>query len=206
MYSVINTYQQAIISAIPRRDVAEYDWLVQNVAQANTQSYQRRYSRFWLMGRVPGNFVLPYFAALSVAIQQPPPLGNLCQTLSQYSTRSNGVQTLQFSFATKLLHMVQPQLPIYDSRVCRFYLFEQNPPTKQSLQQRTNRLLGFYSFLSAEYARVINGNLLSNAIAAFRQHFQPQQHSDVKIVDWLIWALVGLADDGALLKRQIVYV
>jgi hypothetical protein len=31
-------------------------------------------------------------------------------------------------------------------------------------------------------------------------------HSDEKIVDWLIWALVGLADGGALLKEQISYV
>ena len=75
-----------------------------------------------------------------------------------------------------------------------------------SLQQKTNRLIGFYNFLSAEYARVINGNLLSNAITAFRQRFQPQRHSDVKIVDWLIWALVGLADDGALLNGRIVFV
>ena len=47
--------------------------------------------------------------------------------------------------------------------------------------------------------------LLAPAIAAFRERFHPQHHTDEKIVDWLIWALVGLADEGALLDGRIVY-
>ncbi len=206
MYSVITTYQQAIIGSISSQDTNEYEWLRQNVAQANNASYQRRYRKFWVMRGVSRNFYVSYFAALSAAINQPPTIGSLCQILSVSSTRSNGTQTIQFSFATKLLHMVQPQLPIYDTRVCRFYLFQQQPPTKMSPQQKTNRLINFYNFLIAEYARVINGNMLSTAIAAFRQQTNnPQLHTDVKVVDWLIWGFVGLADTGALLNGQVAY-
>ena len=128
MYAVIDRYQQAIIASIPPACVNDYEWLMQNVAQANAQLYQRRYSQFWVMGRVPGAFVAPYFAELTAAIQQPPTLHGLCQRLSPYATRQNGVETLQFSFATKLLHTIQPELPIYDSRVSRFYLFERTLP------------------------------------------------------------------------------
>src|SRR6266404_1285514 len=206
MYSVIATFQQQIIGSISPSYVAEYEWLRQNVGQANTSSYQRRYKTFWVMRGVSNNFYTSYFAALSAAPSQPPTLNGLCQALSLSSTRRNGTQTVQFSFATKLLHLVQPRFPIYDSRVCRFYLFQQQLPTKLTPQRKMSRLIAFHNFLIAEYARVINSGQLAPAIAAFRQHFNPQMHSDEKIVDWLIWALVGLADSGALLNGRISYV
>ena len=205
MYSVITTFQNQIIGSISPPYVAEYEWLRQNVGQANTASYQRRYRTFWVMRGVSSNFYTSYFAALSAAASQPPTLSGLCQTLSLSSTRKDGTQTLQFSFATKLLHVVQPQIPIYDSRVCRFYLFQQQPPMKLTPQQKTSRLIAFHSFLIAEYARVITSGKLAPAIAAFRNRFNPQMHGDEKIVDWLIWALVGLADSGALLNGAITY-
>jgi hypothetical protein len=206
MYSVIATFQQQIIGSISPSYVAEYAWLRQNVGQANTASYQRRYKTFWVMRGVSNNFYTSYFAALSAATSQPPTLNGLCQTLSLSSTRKDGTQTVQFSFATKLVHMVQPRFPIYDSRVCRFYLFQQQLPTKLTPQQKMSRLVAFHNFLIAEYARVISSGQLAPAIAMFRQHFNPQMHSDEKIVDWFIWALVGLADSGALLNGQISYV
>jgi hypothetical protein len=46
---------------------------------------------------------------------------------------------------------------------------------------------------------------LATAIAEFRQRFNPQQHTDEKIIDWLVWKFVALADKGALLNGQIVY-
>jgi hypothetical protein len=206
MYSVIATFQQQIIGSISPSYVAEYEWLCQNVGQSNTASYQRRYRMFWVMRGVSDNFYTSYFAALSAATSQPPTLNGLCEELALSSTRKNGTQTVQFSFATKLLHMVQPQFPIYDSRVCRFYLFQQQVPTKLTPRQKMSRLIPFHNFLIAEYARVISSGQLAPAIAAFRQHFNAQKHSDEKIVDWLIWALVGLADGRALLDGLIGYV
>jgi hypothetical protein len=95
-------------------------------------------------------------------------------------------------------------LPIYDSLVARFFLFEA-PSSDRPVEERITKLTAFHDFLGTEYARVIKGGQLASAIAAFRQRFNPQQHTDEKIIDWLIWTLVSLADRGALLKSQIVY-
>jgi hypothetical protein len=56
------------------------------------------------------------------------------------------------------------QLPIYDSRAARFYLFEA-PGSDQPLGERIIKLTAFYEFLEREFARVIHGCLLAPAIA-----------------------------------------
>jgi len=127
MYSVISTCQQTIIGSITQWEVDEYDWLRQNVGQADTAPYQQRYKYFWGMNvaQLSSSFYTAYFGFLKA----PTTLSrnDLCQTLHQSSTRRNGTRTLQLSFATKLLHTLNPQLPIYDSKVARFFLFE--PPS-----------------------------------------------------------------------------
>ena len=131
-------------------------------------------------------------------------LADLCQALYDSSARRDGKQTLQFSFATKLLHTLSPLLPIYDSLVARFFLFKA-PPRNRAAPERISKLTAFHGFLVTEYARVIDSGQLATAIEAFRQRFDPKEHTDEKILDWLIWKLVALADEGALLNGQIAY-
>lgn len=197
MYSVIAASQKQLLESIQQQEVEVYEQLCQDVGRAGTQDYQRRYKTFWAMNRASAGFCSKYFELLAMGTT--PHLAPLLQELEDASMRRNGTPTVQFSFATKLLHTRNAQLPIYDSRVARFYLFE--PP---SGGDRMPRLIAFYRFLGSEYARIINGGHLADAIGAFRQRFQPRQHSDEKIIDWLIWAFVGLADGGALLQRRIV--
>ncbi len=46
MYSVISTFHQTIVDSIPSQEVTEYDWLRENVGQASTAAYQKRYKGF----------------------------------------------------------------------------------------------------------------------------------------------------------------
>lgn len=204
MYSVISTFQQTILSSTTSEEVSEYDWLRQNLGQAHTTAYQQRFRGFWAMNRaqLSSGFYATYFEFLKT--RKPPTLESLCRELYDSSARRNGTRALQFSFATKLLHTLDPTLPIYDSKVARFFLFEA-PSSDRPAPERIGRLTAFHDFLRAEYARVINRRQLATAIDAFRQRFKPQQHTDEKILDWLIWKFVNLADDGALLNGQIVY-
>jgi len=145
-----------------------------------------------------------YFNTLVAAMSQPPTLNSVAHTLHAASARQNGQKSLQFSFATKLLHMTNQHSPIYDSQVAAFY-FLQEPSTEVGLQQRINGLVDFHGFLAQEYARVLKGGHLVSAIEEFRHRLKPQRFTDEKIVDSLIWAFVALLRKGALPKRQIVY-
>jgi hypothetical protein len=204
MYSIISTFQELIIDGIGPQDVTEYDWLCQHVREADTAAYQQRYKNFWGMNvaQLSSGFYATYFNFLKLSAV--PALKTLCQTLFDSSTRRDGRQTLQFSFATKLLHTLDPRLPIYDSFVARFFLFE--PPSSDCpLSERIGRLIAFHDFLIAEYRRLINGGHLETAISTFRQRLNPQQQTDEKIIDWLLWSYVDQINRGALLKGTIVY-
>ncbi len=198
MYSVVAASQRQILDLISADELKEYEWLCENPGLARANQYQQRYRSFWGMNRASSAFCRRYFEILEAGTTGDLP--GLLRELENPSMRRNGTPTVQFSFATKLLHTRDAQLPLYDSRVARFFLFE--PP---SGGDRMPRLIAFYRFLASEYARIINGGHLADAISAFRQRFKPLQHRDEKIIDWLIWAFVGLADDGALLERRIAF-
>jgi hypothetical protein len=88
--------------------------------------------------------------------------------------------------------------------VARFFLF-QAPPSDRPLAERVDKLMAFYSFLKTEYSRILSGGLLASTVELFRTKLDPKQHTDEKILDWIIWKYIKLADDGGLLRRQILY-
>lgn len=203
MYALICKNEQAILTAIdPQKDVQKYESLVSKIGEASNPQYQDEYKNFWQMKRahLGSSFDQAYFSALDPS-KTIPALRSLCQTLYRFP-RLRGDQALQFSFATKLRHMLNRQLPIYDDRVASFYLF-QPPSTKLPLRQRVNAFIVFHNFLIHEYKRVLNSGVLAKPIAAFKQHFKqqfndPPAHTDVKIIDWLIYGFVRLADKGKI--------
>jgi hypothetical protein len=206
MYDLINHHIQIILQSIPRAYVTDYDWLVQNVHQVNTPQYQTQYRIYWGMNtaRLSGPYCDAYFQELHSALANPTALGSLAAKLYETATHAGGRQTLQFSFATKLLHTADRQTPIYDSFVAAFYFF-QPPDSDRPLQDRINGLVAFHDFLSAEYARVLANGLLASSLLAFRSQFEPQHFTDVKIIDLLIWAYVDLLNKGGLMEGRIVF-
>lgn len=207
MYNLINVHIQPIMDIIQQDcgHVTEYDWLIQNLNQCATQLYQDKYKDFWRLNvaRLSENYRNVYFKALQGARGNPPDVGNLAQQLYGTPTRKNEQQSLQFSFATKLVHMVAPTTPIYDSFVAAFYFFKE--PASSSLEQRVAALAAFHTFLSQEYNRILANNLLAESIQAFRQQFNPQQFTNEKVIDSLLWAYVKLMRNGGATNGTIIY-
>lgn len=209
MYRLINRHVATLvdhINTIDPRHVMAYDWLMENISQVTSSEYQNRYRDFWAMY---GAFLNPpfytiYFAELNAAISKPPTLRQLAEVLYNSPANSTGDKRLQFSFATKLLHMTTPTLPIYDSQVAGFFFFEP-PKTSLPLQERIKGYVAFHDFLIGEYARILSGGLLANAIQVFRQKLTPQHFTDQKVVDSLIWGFMNLLRSGGLQGKQIVY-
>ena len=168
MYNLINNNIQLVLQKIERKWVNEYDWLISNLHNCAQPAYQRRYKVFWRLNaaRLHDNFCNAYFQALHNAKSNRPDLSKLTLALHATPTHGNGRKSLQFSFASKLLHMVSPSMPIYDSLVAAFY-FYQEPSRKLTPEQRVASLVGFHSFLFSEYQRILTNNLLAQSIAAF---------------------------------------
>ena len=206
MYNLINNNIQLVLQKIEKEWVNEYDWLISNLHNCAQPAYQRRYKVFWRLNaaRLHDNFCNAYFQALHNAKSNRPDLSKLTLALHATPTHGNGRKSLQFSFASKLLHMVSPSMPIYDSLVAAFY-FYQEPSRKLTPEQRVASLVGFHSFLCSEYQRILTNNLLAQSIAAFRKHFNPHHFTDEKIIDSLIWGYVSLSKGGAVAEGQVQY-
>jgi hypothetical protein len=206
MYHLIETNAQTIIASIARQHVTEYDWLRQNIRDCDTLEYQTRYKAFWRLGaaRLSPRFCKVYFAALLAALTNKPEVGALSEKLRATPTHQNGRKSLQFSFTTKLVHMVEPNTPIYDSLIASFY-FYQEPTVRLPLAARVEDLVEFHKFLGREYQRILQKKLLAKAIRGFRQQFSPRHFTDEKIIDSLLWAFVSLLKRGGLTNGQITY-
>jgi len=205
MYALINAHVEIILNSIDDNHVPQYDWLVANLNAGGAPEFQRRYKNFWRMNviRPSPNYSAAYFALLNDQEQQHRNITELTNTLYQTPTNANG-NSVQFTFATKLCHMFNRHSPIYDSMVADFFFF-QEPNKKEPLPARIENLVRFHAFLTTEYERILQNNLLDQALEAFRQKFTPQSFTNEKIVDSLIWSYTSLLKRGALPARQVLY-
>ena len=206
MFGLIEVHYQSVVASIPPAHVSDYDWLVENLRHVGEAEYQARYRKFWAMNaaRLSPNYCTEYFRRLEAAAGSLPALGGLVTDLYKVPAQSKGRQSLQFSFATKLLHMQDRHSPIYDSQVSAFHFFRE-PDHALDLQQRVKRLEDFHGFLRREYARVLADGLLTRSIAAFRAKFKPVHFTEEKVIDSLIWAFVSLLRSGGLRNGSVVY-
>jgi hypothetical protein len=133
MYDLINAHTAVILQYSKlQSDVRDYDWLVQNLPQVAGAQFKAKYKVYWRMNvaRLSPAYYNVYFQSLQSARLNPPTLTAVAANLYTTPTNAKG-RSLQFSFATKLLHMVNPKTPIYDSEVAAFYFFEE-PKSKRA--------------------------------------------------------------------------
>jgi hypothetical protein len=213
MYAIINQNVGALLNSInPQADIDPYVWLLgalpnRNIAQ--DQEFQRVYRRYWQLNpaRLSKGYLAAYFGHLEQTRGQPEQVTveAVARHLFPIPTHGNGSQSLQFSFASKLVHMLNPEQPVYDSMVESFF-FLPTGGANETTEQKIARLLISYNFLHAEYGRVLEQGLLAQAISQFRARFRVNAaYTDRKIIDTLIWKFVGLLRGGAVRNGVVVY-
>ena len=199
-YDLINQHNAEILATISPAHVADYDWLRANLHLAETHDYQQRYRTYWGMktAHLSYSFCDAYFNILHRHLDKTPDLGDVMIELYKIPTHRNGRRSLQFSFATKLLHTINNNTPIYDSRVAQFYSLKKSK--WKPIKHRIADFVEFYQFLQTEYRRIIALDLLGPSILAFRHTFHPQYFTDEKVIDSLIW---GYIQSGGIINGPV---
>ncbi len=218
MYNIINSNIDLIL-AHPKfvQDIADYLRLLEGFREADVSRdtlFQSEYQKYWKMNaaRLDGAFYAAYFDLLEKSKENNDlNVERIVETLY----RAHRQKGLQFSFASKLVHMIKPHKPIYDSFVASFYFYIPLAKTPQKRNESDDRYFErdintrltyfreFYDYLIKEYARIIECNLLQPSINVFRNHF-PQCTADnctcERVIDYLIWYFVD-----AVRSRRILY-
>ncbi len=106
--------------------------------------------------------------------------------------RLNKTKSIQFSFATKLIHTVDNRKPIYDRFVG--YIIDKKVEGI-SKDEKIASCLKIYNFLDNLYQRIINDNKIKHIINDFRVKFNASEQniSDEKILDFMLWSLGSIA-------------
>lgn len=212
MYGLINSNIDTLLCSINRKkDIEPYIWLLETLPEidvTNHPKFQQVYRDYWKLNpaRLDDKFVAAYFSLLQELKNQTDiNVEAVSRHLLNTPSHTNGRHSLQFSFASKLVHMLKPDHPVYDKMVDDFFFFPSGA-AKEVREVKLTRLLSSYSFLSQEYKRILEQDLLVGAIITFRQHFQVgENYTDQKIIDTLIWKFVSFLRSGAIINSVIVY-
>ncbi len=207
MYQFINQRCQLVIGQLGSIDAKKYvelhERMESGVDVASDSHFQGLYRNYWRMNvaRLDAAFYAKYFQLLAEGQRsRNVDLDYIVRELAKGPENPS----LQFSFATKLAHMIDPTVPVYDSFVAAFYFYVA-PTPKRPFEERLNALMSFHGFLKREYDRVIRHGLLNEALQKFRTHFETMNRiCDERIIDWLIWGCVSLLR-GKAQRGEVLY-
>lgn len=100
-----------------------------------------------------------------------------------------GQASLQFSFASKLAHTVNPSYPVYDTLVAEYFRFR-TPYSYKQWEVRLNEYLDFYRQLRTLYENAIDNGSLNELTDLFNRVYSPaaRRVPEVKILDFIFWS------------------
>ena len=150
----------------------------------NNLKFQKIYKQFYGMNRFfTQEFFEEYFTMLS---NKETNLRKILKNLYRIP-RKKGDNTIQFSFATKLLHTVNNELPIYDLWIGKAFGLKIIGENKED---KINSCLLIYDKLKKYYKKLLSNEKTKKIISDFRESFNcnKKKISDIKILDFIIWA------------------
>lgn len=213
MYQLLNQNVELLISEGIHfeHDVKPYSWLMKRMKDgtiAADAEFQRRYRTYWATtgARLSPAFCKGYFRLMDrLRSVRPVDIAEVLRALHKIPSQKNDRHSLQLSFASKLVHTLDPHRPMYDSFVSSFFFLPDAPPGK-AVEVRLNHLVRSYTFLESEYRRVLAEGLLHTAITRFRDAFDgTDRWTDQRVVDMLIWSFSKFLSLGALRDGKVRY-
>lgn len=210
VYQLLNRNIDALLASIAKDGgIPDYKYLIKefrNTDVSRDDKFQRIYRAYWQMGaaRLCDSFCKTYFEYLEeLKAFDKVDVQTIAVRLYNVPANARGDRKLHFAFSTKMAHMLQPNRPVYDSLVARFYFL---PEEEKTFDDKLKNLLSSYNFLIAEYERVTREGFLDNAIAAFRARCDGDPIlTEAKVIDTLIWRFAAMLNNGGLRGGSIRY-
>jgi len=193
LISDLSFSQASIIHKLEKRknDIDRYFYITavfaQNEPISGNEEFKETYKSFYVM-RTAGlsqQHFDKYFELLDGQVNN---LERILNELYEIKTLKQQ-NSLQFSFATKLLHTANNNLPIYDNQVKKTLGLPDTYNALDSRYKKTRALLACYENLKMIYRQLLEKAPLKKLIEDIRNKFgwTTDQISDVKILDFILW-------------------
>ena len=182
-----------------KESVEAYKFIKNNYGRAkiNLPLFRFVYRSFYRMSRnVPAGSDLDesYFKLLFDPKIQKLAKEDSKKALEQVLTKLYNIdKTWHFSFATKMLHTMNPHLPIYDSIIakrlklphCQWIRKGKN--SKEAYQKELNNRIKIYSELKNQIDIGVKVKENSNIIIKWKQKYDAEKISNEKALDFILW-------------------
>lgn len=191
--SDLSLSRDSIINKLKKRenDIALYFYIssvfAQNKPVSDNLEFKEKYKSFYVM-RTAGlsqQHFDKYFELLDRRIDN---LETILNELYEIKTLKKQ-NSLQFSFATKLLHTLDNNLPIYDNQVKKTLGLPDTYSPLDSRYKKTRALLAYYENIKMIYQQLLEKAPIKKLSVDIRKNFgwTADQINDVKILDFILW-------------------
>jgi len=153
--------------------------------------FQFTYRSFYRLdnaGLTP-DFKKRYFELLQEYRTKPIDLKAICIDLYEYKTRK-GLNSVQFSFVTKLANTINPNFSIYDSEVIKLFDFNQ-PYYLKDRDEKIDKYLEQYDYIQHVSKELIKNKDIQSIFLEMDSLFGDVCKSigDIKKLDFLMWGV-----------------
>jgi hypothetical protein len=190
--SYIKKYEDVIITGLDYDSIYKYKCLHNAYIRSNDITndfyFQRDYRSFYIMNRagLTDEMKNEYFKIMQEKRgQKVIDPSDIVNRLYQFE-RLKGDKSLQFSFTTKLMHTVNNDYPIYDSKVSKVFHFLR--PDEQDIENKLNHYVEQYNEIKKSYETILSDNLLYSTIKSFNEKFKNNNLPNIKIIDFVFWS------------------
>jgi len=101
--------------------------------------------------------------------------------------RRKGDYAVELSFASKLIHTIDNNQPIYDSRIAKIFDIKSNYDIKD-INERINDRLAMYNLLKRKFNEILTSQEARELVKDFKEELKVNI-GDVKMLDFILWQL-----------------
>ncbi len=185
--------QASIINKLKKRenDAALYFYIksvfAQNNPISNNTEFKEKYKSFYVM-RTAGLSQQHFEKYFELLDRHETSLETILNELYVIKTLKQ-LNSLQFSFATKLLHTLDNNLPIYDNQVKKTLGLPAPYDYSDSNDKKMRSLLSYYEKLKKIYRQLLEKEPVKKLIGDIRKElgWTAEKINDVKILDFILW-------------------
>ena len=101
--------------------------------------------------------------------------------------RRKGDYAVELSFVSKLIHTIDNNQPIYDSRIAKIFDIKSNYDIKD-INERINDRLAMYNLLKRKFNEILTSQEARELVKDFKEELKVNI-GDVKMLDFILWQL-----------------
>ena len=165
-----------------RTGIEKYEYLRKRLYAVNVSAdreYQKTFNGFFRMGRRRETYYTDFFEYLESNKNK----GLSFETALKYLYERHG--RLEISFVSKMVAIVNPDFPIWDSVVAKGHFGVKAPYANE--KNRFEKAVERYQEYCQKYATYMQTEDAKKKIAFFDIHFPGTDISNVKKVDFVLW-------------------